>query len=399
MGKPGVSGYRWINLAAIVPIITATEMMGLSLAPISSQAAGFFKVSDMNIALFSMSYMIMYILFALPASWVIDRFGFRASLTIGALLTAVFGLARACFIHDFTLVLASQFLIAIGQPFLQNITTKVPANWFPAAERATAAGLLTMAQYVGFALAMVLSPMLAERAGIPAVLWVFGLVGLVAAFIAIVFTREKPLVPPPGPVASQTDFAFTSIKALFLRKPFVLVLIFSFISIGTFNTLLTLLEPILAPRGISSVQAGMVGAVFVVAGVAGAVVLPIISDKLRTRVPMFVAAIALLVPLLLGFTYLRNFIPITVCAGLAGFSTMGVAPVLFQYGSEVAYPIPDGTSLGMILLMGQVSGALFVYLFELVNKISGSIIAPMLCVVVLTLLEVPVALQMKESKL
>ena len=76
---------------------------------------------------------------------------------------------------------------------------------------------------------------------------------------------------------------------------------------------------------------------------------------------------------------------------------MGVAPVLFQYGSEVAYPIPEGTSLGMILLMGQVSGALFVYLFEVANKLSGSAIAPMLCVVVLTLLEVPVALQMKES--
>jgi FLVCR family MFS transporter 7 len=315
------------------------------------------------------------------------------------LLTAVFGLARAYFIHDFALVLASQFLIAIGQPFLLNITTKVPANWFPASERATAAGLLTMAQYAGFALAMVLSPMLAERGGIPAVLWVFGLVAVGAALISIVFTREKPLVPPPGPVASKADFAFTSVKALFLRKPFVLVLIFSFISIGTFNTLLTLLEPILTPRGISSVQVGMVGAVFVVAGVAGAVVLPIISDKLHTRVPMFVVAVGLLVPLLLGFTYLQDFILITICAGLAGFSTMGVAPILFQYGSEVAYPILEGTSLGMILLMGQVSGALFVYLFEVVNKISGSIAAPMLCVVVLTLLDVPVALQMKESKL
>ena len=146
-------------------------------------------------------------------------------------------------------------------------------------------------------------------------------------------------------------------------------------------------------------QAGVAGAVFVLAGVAGAVVLPIISDKLRQRVPMFVVAIALLVPLLLGFTYLKDFHLITICAGLAGFASMGVAPVLFQYGSEVAYPIPEGTSLGIILLMGQVSGALFVYLFELLNKTSGSVIVPMLCVVVLTLLEMPFALQMRESKM
>jgi len=399
MPKPGVSAYRWIILAAIVPIITATEMMWLSLAPISSQAAGFFKVSDMNIALFSMSYMIMYIVFAIPASWVIDRFGFRVSLTIGALLTAVFGIARACSIHNFSMVLTSQFLIAIGQPFLLNITTKVPANWFPVSERATAAGLLTMAQYVGFALALVLSPMLAARGGIPGVLWAFGLVAVVAALIAIVFTREKPPVPPPGPVPPQEGFALTSIKALFRKRAFVLVLIVGFISIGIFNTVLTLLESILAPRGISSMQAGVAGAVFVLAGVAGAVVLPIISDKLRRRVPMFVAAIALLGPLLLGFTYLKDFNLITICAGLAGFFSMGVAPVLFQYGSEVAYPVREGTSLGIILLMGQVSGALFVYLFEILSNVSGSITVPMLCLVVITLLEVPVAMQMKESKL
>ena len=230
-------------------------------------------------------------------------------------------------------------------------------------------------------------------------LWTFCLLAVVAALVAIVFTRERPPVPPPGPVSSQEGIAFTSIKALFRKRAFALVLIVGFISIGIFNTVLTLLESILAPRGISSMQAGVAGAVFVLAGVAGAVVLPIISDKLRQRVPMFVVAIALLVPLLLGFTYLKDFHLITICAGLAGFASMGVAPVLFQYGSEVAYPIPEGTSLGIILLMGQVSGALFVYLFELLNKTSGSVIVPMLCVVVLTLLEMPFALQMRESKL
>ena len=256
-----------------------------------------------------------------------------------------------------------------------------------------------MAQYVGFALAMVLSPMLAERGGIPAVLWVFGLVAVVAALIAIVFTREKPLVPPPGPVASREDINLTSIKALFLKRPFVLVLIFSFISIGIFNTLLTLLETILTPRGISSVRAGLVGAVFVVAGVAGAVVLPIISDKLRTRVPMFVAAIALMVPLYARLHLFEGFRADNRLRRAGRVFSHGCGADLFQYGSEVAYPTREGTSLGMILLMGQISGALFVYLFEILTRTTGSIMAPMLCVVVLTLLEVPFALQMKESKL
>ena len=78
---------------------------------------------------------------------------------------------------------------------------------------------------------------------------------------------------------------------------------------------------------------------------------------------------------------------------------MGVAPILFQHGTEVAYPLPEGASLGVILLMGQVSGALFVYLFDLASGALHTVLVPMLCIVLLTALQLPVALRMKESKL
>ena len=90
---------------------------------------------------------------------------------------------------------------------------------------------------------------------------------------------------------------------------------------------------------------------------------------------------------------------LAVLAGIAGFLTMGVAPILFQHGTEVAYPLPEGTSLGVILLMGQISGALFVYLFDVLQNASGSTLLPMLCIVALTAAELPATLRMKESKL
>ena len=169
MKDSNVSSYRWVILFSIVPIIISTEMMWLSLSPISSMAESFYHVDEFSITLFTMSYMIMFVVFCIPASWVIDRYGYRASLIIGAVLTAVFGLTRAVFADHFTVVIVSQFLIAAGQPFLLNISTKVPANWFPLSERATAAGILTMAQYLGFALPMVIAPVMAESAGVPAV--------------------------------------------------------------------------------------------------------------------------------------------------------------------------------------------------------------------------------------
>lgn len=400
MKSKGVSSYRWIILLAIVPIIISTEMMWLSLAPISSMAEKFFGVSGMSIAVFSTSYMIMYIIFSLPASWVVDRFGYRCSLIIGALITAIFGIMRAVFVDNYTIVLICQFIIAIGQPFLLNISTKVPANWFPVNERSTAAGILIMAQYIGFAVPMVVAPSIAASSGIPRVFMLFAIIAAVSAFISIVFTREKPSVPlPDSSEVEKEDMSLSSIKKLFTNKAYLKALFICFVSVGVFNTLLTLIETILLPRGITSVQAGVVGAVFVVAGIIGAALLPIVSDKTHVRVPIIIGALTLLLPLYIGFTFVRNFMILTIVAGVIGFVVMGVAPILFQHGSEVAYPIQEGTSLGVILLAGQISGILFVYIFQAFTGATASVVIPMLLIIIVSAIQLPFAFLMKESKL
>jgi len=399
MKNSNVSPYRWVILFSIVPIIISTEMMWLSLAPISSLAQRFYGVAGIWITLFTMSYMIMFVIFSIPASWVIDRYGYRFSLIIGAVLTAFFGMTRAFFADSFPLVMLSQFLIAIGQPFLLNISTKVPANWFPISERATAAGILTMAQYLGFALPMVIAPVKAATSGLPSVFMTFAVIASTSAVISIVFSREKPAVPPPGPKAEKEEFSIGSMKKLFQNKAYLLALLVCFVSIGVFNTILTLIESILLPRGITSMEAGIIGAVFVIAGVVGAIILPILSDKLHIRVPFFVVSITALVPLYLGLTLISNFPFLLLIAGIAGFSIMGAAPILFQHGSEVAYPTQEGTSLGTILLMGQISGVAFVFLFEVLAAGTHSILPPMLAIIAITAAEIPITLKMKESPL
>lgn len=371
-------------------------MFWLTLAPVSSLAEAYYHVSSMKISLFTSSYMIMYIILTLPASFIIDKFGFRPALIIGSLLTAVFGSLRAVFADNFTLVILLQYIIAAGQPFLLNISTKVPSNWFPITERSIAAGILTMAQYLGFVVPMVLSPILAEGYGIPTLYVVFAAIACLCAILAILFTKERPKIAP-GPEAIKEDLNLASMGRLFHNLPFVYVLIIAFISMGIFNTLLTLIEKILTPRGLTITQAGIVGSVFVIAGVLGAVILPLISDKLKCRTPLFIGGISLLVLMYLGITLIVQFIPILILSGAAGFTIMGLAPILFQHGCEVAYPAKEGTSLGLILLMGQISGALFVLLFEAVSGKTGSVIFPMMIFVALTAVEIPFTFKMKES--
>ena len=126
-----VYGYRWIVLLVFMAVIVANQCLWITFAPITSSAAKYYGVSDLSIGLLSMSFMIVYIVVSIPASWLIDTYGIRVAVGIGAALTGVFGLLRGLLAPNYSLVLIAQIGIAIGQPFILNAVTKVAARWFP----------------------------------------------------------------------------------------------------------------------------------------------------------------------------------------------------------------------------------------------------------------------------
>ena len=192
-------GYRWLVLAAYVLIAGVCEVLWITFAPVTGTAAAFYHTSDLMIGLLSMSFMVVYIPMFYPAAWLIDKKGFRASVGLGAVMTAVFGLARGIFAANFTLVFISQVGLAAAQPFIIGATTTVASRWFPVRERATATGLGTLALYLGPLVAMILTPALVLRVGFEEMLWIYGLAAALAAFVFLWIAREHPPVPPePG---------------------------------------------------------------------------------------------------------------------------------------------------------------------------------------------------------
>ncbi len=75
-----------------------------------------------------------------------------------AVLTGIFGLMKAIFPHNYTLVVVAQTGLAIAQPFILNSATKLAVQWFPLNERAIAVGLGTLAQFLGIIIVMNPSP-------------------------------------------------------------------------------------------------------------------------------------------------------------------------------------------------------------------------------------------------
>ena len=395
-----IYGYRWIVLAVFMGAIAANQLAWITFAPITSVAARYYGVSDLSIALLSMIFMIVYIVVSIPASWTIDTFGFKVAVGIGAVLTGVFGLIRGLAGDNYTLVLISQIGIAIGQPFILNALTKVAARWYPIQERATASGLGSLAMYIGIVLGMMLTPYLVLRSSINSMLLVYGVAALIAGALFLIFAREHPPTPVSPPGLQERSLVFDGLKQMIRMRDFVLLMAIFFIGLGVFNSVTTWIEDILRPRGYSILQAGVVGGLMVIGGILGAVVLPALSDRYRKRVPFIILALAAATLGLVGIAFVQNYSLLLLSAFVMGFFLLSAGPIGFQYGAEITYPAPEGTSNGMLLVMGQISGILFILGMDAFkNPDTGSMSASLLVLAGLMVIGLLLSTRLTESTL
>lgn len=392
--------YRWVVLTVFMLQMAVQQLLWITFAPITGGAAAFYHVSDLNIGILSMVFMIVYILVSIPASWLIDTYGFRVAVGLGALLTGIFGILRGFTASNYTLVLLCQIGIAAGQPLIMNAVTKVAARWFPIKERATASGLSWLAGYLGLIAGLVLTPFLAQNLGIPRILFGYGLVSLVGAAAFVFLAKENPPTPQCTPEQDERSLVLDGLKQILVKPQYIYLMIIFFIGLGVFNGLATWIENILKPRGFTSTQAGIIGGMMIVSGVIGSGIVPWLSDKYHNRSRFVLLAIAGSVPGLIGMTFATNYWVVMASACVLGFFMLSTAPVAFQYGSEIAYPAPEGTSTGVLMQMGQISGIAFIFAMDMFKSVkTGSMTGSMIVLIALMVIGVFFCTKLRESEL
>lgn len=393
-----VYGYRWVVLVTFMFVVAVNQLLWITFAPITGNAAAYYGVSDLSIGLLSMSFMIVYVVISIPASWVIDTYGVRVAVGIGAVLTGVFGLLRGILAPNYTYVLIAQIGIAIGQPFILNAVTTVAARWFPIKERATAAGLGSLAMYLGILTALVLTPYLTIRSEIGGMLLIYGIVSVISVVVFFVFVKERPPTAPCRPDQEERSLVFDGLKESLRIKNFVFTLVIFFVGLGVFNAVTTWIEDIVRPRGFSITQAGAIGGLMIGGGIIGAVIIPMLSDHYRKRTPFLLAAVIGAIVGLIGLTFAESYWLMLVSAFMFGFFLLSAGPVGFQYGAEITHPTPEGTSNGLLLLMGQISGIIFILGMDIFKSpVTGSMTLPLLVLTALMVLSLLFATRLKEA--
>jgi len=212
--------------------------------------------------------------------------------------------------------------------------------------------------------------------------------------------KERPPTPPCPPEQEVRSLVFDGLKESLRMKEFQLLLVIFFIGLGVFNAVTTWIEDIVRPRGFSIVQAGNIGGLMIVGGIIGAVVIPLLSDHYRKRTPYLVLAVVGAVLGLTGITFAASYWLLLTSAFIFGFFLLSAGPIGFQYGAEITHPTPEGTSNGMLLLMGQISGIIFILGMDIFKSpATGSMSIPLIVLIGLMVVGLILSTRLREPSI
>jgi predicted MFS family arabinose efflux permease len=361
----------WRALAAFTLALGTNQMLWLNFAPLLSLVQRRYGVSELAASALVLVFPLLYVGLSIPAGRLTDRRGYHVSAGIGVAIMAA-GAGVRVFTGQFSMLLLGQVAIAVSQPFIMNGLAKLVVDWFDDRRGALATGLGTMGMFLGMAASLAATPALVEGVGLRGAMVVFAAISLLSALLFALFVQPNPARDHRRPAAAPR------LGALLRRRDLLVLFGLSFLGMGVFNGVTTWLEAMLAPQGITAVQAGLVGGAMILGGILGSVALPAWSDRVGRRRPFLVlcaaVALATLYPLGTG----RSLPLLLTLGALHGFFLLPALALLIETSAQLAGAEAAGASSSLLLLAGNAGGVLVVLAVPLVRGGAGDFRRPVL---------------------
>ena len=358
--EENVSKYRWwiLTMACLVNII----VIGLSWMCMPVLFTEISQKTGWSLAkLFASWGMIpLAIVFLnIPAGIIGDKFGTRWVAGIGIIIMGVVGALRGLS-DTYAAFMIWMFLFGCTFPMAGVLLPKLLGMYFPSKELGMANGILLGAYGAGAAFSLTFSGTLISGAlgGWQNVLFLYGALSLVIGILWLATVKDKPVGTSP---AGGSGKGVVEILFGLVKNPQVLVLcaIYFLFTGGWLGV--SGAYPALAIEGrqFSPQSAHFVVSLCLLAYVAGCFFIPILSDKLGLRRPVY--CIGLLISgLCMFFTCIAAPPMVWFWAVIWGVSA-GAIPLLFAMPMEMKEvgPAVGGSAIGLIMAVGNLGGFLF----------------------------------------
>ena len=386
-----VYGYRWIVLLLFGLVTLINQIIWITFAAITPKAMDFYgKTTTTPIFMLSLVFMLVYIPMNIPAALALDKFGLKWGTGIGVVLTGVFGILRAVS-TQYRWVLVFQIGCAIGQPFLLNSFTKVSSNWFGGDEKALATSLGTMFVLLGILFGMFITPFLVPGQDLTSMLYIYGAIALVFMVVYLIFIKDKPPTPANAYSDESKVFETKGTFDLFKNRDFNILLILFLFGAGTFNAVSTVMADLfnsIFDKNLGPLVAddlyGILGGIMIIGGIAGAITLSTLSDKYQKRKIFLIingisgAVLTLLFFIIEKFVadFVTKYIAHCIIGFFFGFLLLSALPVGLTFAAEITHPMPEETSNGWLMWIGQLGGIslIMIVMFGMDNDVFNFII-------------------------
>ncbi|EDO49337.1 predicted protein, partial [Nematostella vectensis] len=373
---------RWIMLFVFCLLSLTNSGQWIMFAAISDVIVPFYHVSAFGVNCLSMVFMAVYILFIVPASWILDRYGLKVNAFIAAGFNVLGAWLKYCGSAEngFNWVVAGQTVTAVAQCFILGVPPRIAAVWFGQNERSVATALGVFASQVGVAIYFATVPLIVPRSpdssrvskGLE---MLYGgvaiLCSLIGAAMLIAF-EDAPPVPPSKSQAVLKDKGRCcritykeSFTRLFSNASYVFLLVAYGIYAGAQYTVATLLNEMATKRFPNQeVLIGLLGFVFVIAGLPATVLAGIWLDRTLAykQGTIFLMGTSFLSMIAFSITleFAQSVYGLFLVLAVLGFCSTSFLPLGFEFAAELTYPVPEGTSAGLLNAAAQCFGIFFI---------------------------------------
>jgi len=390
----GVSKMRWYCLFICSSVAAMQGGYWNNFGPITEAVKPFFGWQNSDIALLANWGPIMFLLFAIPFTWVMDVKGVKWSCVISAFLLFAGSVCRVVHVEGDQagayLMHAGQILNAIPGPVAMGIGPVLSAAWFPPHERTTATAICAVTNYGGNAGVFLFGPMIVKPAvnggdvG-PELFWyMMGELVLAAVLlVGAVLMPSKPPFPPSASAQVTRTMMTAGFRKLVKSRPFwILAISYGMICgfLGGWSAMLGANMQNVLPDSEAQDIAGMMGFWGAFASIIGGTLMGLAADKIGRKKPLILSACAVATLMYLTFACLCSRIfggtgtSGVFIAGLyatsitAALLSNAVIPLFFEMAVEAAYPVAEGLTINILTVISNIASMIFLFLPALITS-------------------------------
>ncbi|CAI2319246.1 unnamed protein product [Caenorhabditis sp. 36 PRJEB53466] len=418
--EPRVFKKRWLILAIFMFLSGSNGAQWIQYSIIANIISDYYGVSFQAVDWTSMIYMLTYIFFFIPAAWLLDKWGLRLSVLLGALGNCVGAWIKLMSTHpdSFWVTFLGQTIVGASQMFTLGIPPRLAAVWFGPDEVSRACALGVFGNQLGIAVGFVLPPMIVSNGTVDHITYDLNTLFLGSAVLntvilalVVCFFTARPSVPPSlAQLTAQEEKTFdnnfwATLRNLMTSRDFVILFITYGINTGVFYAISTLLsQMVLSVYPTETVAVGQVGLVIVVAGMAGSVAGGFLLDKFKKFKLTTILIYLFSFIGMLSFTLtidLDSMTLVFINAALLGFFMTGYLPIGFEFAAEITYPAAEGTTSGLLNASAQIFGIALTWLMGIVMHSFGTLTSNIImssCLVLGTFLTCFISEDLKRQK-